>query len=139
LLNGPKEISVDNRIRVVLGSLKGLKGFGLCNGRAGRKFGLGFHLKPKRRKRPANRHFKPPAFKSSSPMLAAEDQLGASEDEPPALARFVDIGSSLVSSSALPSAVVTPVMYSGGPLSLEDDVRVGSLSVVRQAPPVCLS
>jgi hypothetical protein len=32
LLNRPKDLSADKRIRAVLVSLKGLKGFGLCNG-----------------------------------------------------------------------------------------------------------
>jgi hypothetical protein len=32
LLNRPKDLSMDKRIRAVLVSLKGLKGFGLCNG-----------------------------------------------------------------------------------------------------------
>jgi hypothetical protein len=41
LLNGPKDLLVDKRIRAVMVSLKGLKGFGLCNGQAVRKLGLG--------------------------------------------------------------------------------------------------
>ena len=134
-------MSVDNQIRVVLGSLKGLKGFGICNGQAGRKFGLGFRLKPKQRIWAARRRFKSPAPKSSSPMLAAEDHLGAAEAEPPAPAQSMDFGSSLVSSSAFPfpSAADILAMYSGGLLSSEDDVRARLSLVVRQTPLVCLS
>ena len=53
LLNRPKDMSVDKQIRAVLYSLKGSKGFGLRNEQSSCKFGLGFHLKPKRRTRPA--------------------------------------------------------------------------------------
>ena len=117
LLYGPKDMSVDKRIRVVLVSLKGFKGFG-----------LGFHLKPTRWTWPARR-LKSPTFKSSSPMLASEDQLGASEAEPPAPMRSTGFGSSPVSFSAFPLAVDLPVMFNGGLLSPEDDVGAGSLSV----------
>jgi hypothetical protein len=127
LLNGPKDLSVDKRIRVVLVSLKGIKGFGLCNGQAGRKIGLGFLLKPSRRTRPACR-LKSSAVKLSTPSLASEDPLGATEAEPSAPVRYAGFGSSPVSTPALSSAV--EATYSGGPLSPEEDVGIGSSTVV---------
>jgi hypothetical protein len=129
LLNGPKDLFVENRIRAVLGCLTGLKGFGLEYGQAGRNFGLGFRLKPKRRIWAACRCVKSPAPKSSSSKLAAEDHYGAAEAEPPAPTQSVGIGSSPVSSSALPLVASSP----------EDGVRTGSSSEVQQNPPVCLS
>jgi hypothetical protein len=107
LLNGPKDLSVEKRIMAVLVSLKGLKGFGLCNGQAGHKLGLGFHLKPTRRMWPA-RHLKFSAVKLSAPSLAPEDALVASEAKPSALVRFAG---SPVTSLALSSAV--EATYSG--------------------------
>jgi hypothetical protein len=129
LLNGPKDLSVENRIRAVLGCLSGIKEFGLEYGQAGRNFGLGFRLKPKRRIWAARRCVKSPAPKSSSPKLVAEDHLGAAEAVPPVLTQSVGRSSSPVSSSALPLVALSP----------EDGVRTGSSSEVRQNPPVCLS
>jgi hypothetical protein len=117
-MNGPKDLSVENRIRAVLGCLTGLKGFGLEYGQAGSNFGLGFHLKPKQRICAARRCVKSPAPKSSSPKLAAEDHLGAAEVEPPAPTQSMGSGSSSMSSYALP-------------FSPEDGVRTGSSSEVR--------
>jgi hypothetical protein len=66
LLNGPKDLFVENQIRSTLGCLSGLKGFGLEYGQAGRNFGLGFRLKPKRRIWAARCCVKSPTPKSSS-------------------------------------------------------------------------
>jgi hypothetical protein len=129
LLNGPKDLSVDKRIRAVLASLKGIKEFGLCNGQAGHKIGLGFLLKPSRRTRPTH-CLKSSAVKLSAPSLASKDPLGASEAEPSAPVRSASFGSSPVSTPALLSAV--EATYSGGPLSPEEDVGVGSSTVVRK-------
>ena len=91
MLNGPKVLSIEKRIRAVLGCLTGIKGFGLEYGQARRKFGLGFRLKPKRRFWAARRCVKSPAPKSSSPKLAVEDHVGAVEAEPPAPTQLVGI------------------------------------------------
>jgi hypothetical protein len=126
LLNGPKDLSVENRIRAVLGCLSGLKW--LEYGQAGRNFGLGFHLKPKRRIWAARRCVKSLVPKSSSSKLVAKDHLGAIEAVPTAPTQSVGSGSSLVSSSAFPLIA----------LFLEDGVRTRSSLKVRQNPPVCL-
>jgi hypothetical protein len=81
LLNGPKDLTVDKHTRAVLASLKGFKGFGLSNGQAQRKIGLGFLLKPLRRTRPTHR-LKSSVVMLSTSSLASEDPLGASEAEP---------------------------------------------------------
>jgi hypothetical protein len=62
--------------------------------------------------------------KLSAPSLTSEDTLGASEAEPSAPVRLAGF------SPALPSAVEET--YSGGLLSPEDDVGVGSLTMVQQ-------
>jgi hypothetical protein len=121
LLNGPKDLFVETWIRAILGCLSGLKGFGLEYGQAGRNFGLGFRLKPKRRIWAARRCVKSPAPKSSSQKLVAEDHLGAAEAVPLAPTQSVGNGSSPVSSSALPLVALSP----------EDGVRTGSSSEVR--------
>jgi hypothetical protein len=126
LLNGPKDLTVDKRIRAVLVSLKGIKGFGLSNGQARRKIGLGFLLKPSRRTRPTRR-LKSSAVMLSTSSLASEDPLGASEAEPSEPVRSAGFGLSPVNTPALPSAM--EATYSGGPLSLEEDVGVGSSTV----------
>ena len=64
----------------MLSSLKGSKGFGLRNVQSGRKFELGFHLKPKR-KMLLDCRLRSPAFMSSFPLLVSEVQLGAAEAE----------------------------------------------------------
>jgi hypothetical protein len=122
-------LSVENRIRAVLGCLSGPKGFGLEYGQAGCNFWLGFRLKPKRRIWAARHGVKSPVPKSSSPKLVAEDHLGATKAVPPALTQSVGSGSSPVSSSAFPLVALSP----------EDGVRTRSSSEVRQNPPVCLS
>jgi hypothetical protein len=129
MLNGPKYLTVDKRIRAVLVSLKGIKGFGLSNGQARRKIGLGFLQKPSRRTRPTRR-LKSSAVMLSASSLASEDPLGASEAEPPETVRFADVGFSPVNIPALPSAV--EATHSGGPLSTEEDVGVGSSTVDRK-------
>jgi hypothetical protein len=65
--------------------------------------------------------------KLSTPSLASKDTLGASKAEPSAPVRFAG---STVSSPALQSAV--QATYGGGLLSPEDDVGVGSSTVVRR-------
>jgi hypothetical protein len=129
LLNGPKDLTVDKRIRAVLVSLKGIKGFGLSNGQALRKIGLGFLLKPSRRTRPTCR-LKSSAVMLSASSLASEDPLGASEAEPSEPVQSAGVGLSPVNTPALPSAV--EATYSGGPLSPEEDVGVGSSTVARK-------
>ena len=108
-------------LKTGLGLFDGLKGFGLEYGQARCKFGVGFRLKPKRRFWAARCCVKSPALKSSSPKLAAEDHVGAPEAEPLAPTQSVRIGSSPVSSSALPLVALSP----------EYGVRAGSSSVVR--------
>jgi hypothetical protein len=129
LLNGPKDLTVDKRIRAVLASLKGFKGFGLSNGQARRKIRLGFLLKPSRRTRPTHR-LKSSAVMLSTSSLASEDPLGASEVKPSEPVRFAGVGLSPMNTSALPSAV--EVTCSGGPLSPEEDVDVGSSTVAQK-------
>jgi hypothetical protein len=129
LLNGPKDLTVDKRIRAVLVSLKGIKGFGLSNGQAWRKIGLGFLLKPSRRTR-LTRRLKSSAVMLSASSLASEDPLGASEAEPSEPVRSAGVGLSPVNTPALSSTV--EVTYSGGPLSPEEDVGVGSSTVAQK-------